>query len=602
MSDNKTNVSFEIPFQRGVLKTALTDSFFLSQLVKYFKHDKDLKNSDVFSAKEYQQIFDILSQHFEKFETIASEGALHQAFTKFSASEKENLMQALKVISASHDNDAEYYRTHLKEWVKALKMLAGFRTITEQYQKNKTAVPAVMQHVVDSIMQVNFHKQDVKTLADAKSTIKKHAENMNQAMLRTGIKELDETLNGGLPRGELAIVLGNTNVGKSMFLVSLGAQFLRQGRKVLHIALEGADGEALMRYTSNLSKVEFLKFPRATWTQADDQAIDQACNEFSDNLRIIEKKDFGYTIEELVPMVKELQKTFAFDALLLDYGGLLQTKTQTEGYRFSQAYVHRGLSALARMTNSVVITPAQATRSAQSEANKMRKKEEKFPVLRSEDLSECFEIARVAGVIVSVNATLEEMESKKLRLFLEKQRWGKKGVLFGLHTDYARCNLITGQTYDPSESVDDVDFSDGRLPGSSTGMTSSLGQENSLRKIRQLRGEYMSLKKSLEDVNLAIKSEADDQMAEFHKENKAQIARDIADIITQIRGLIPVVYPNSKALYEQTKESTKDMEKTSGAPAEALAKQKEILSHLSYMYDEKYDAFLEVAAGKANAS
>ena len=49
----------------------------------------------------------------------------------------------------------------------------------------------------------------------------------------TGIPELDKRgiLSGGLGRGELGVITAPTGVGKSHFLVNLGAEALTQGKE-----------------------------------------------------------------------------------------------------------------------------------------------------------------------------------------------------------------------------------------------------------------------------------------------------------------------------------------------------------------------------------
>jgi hypothetical protein len=58
------------------------------------------------------------------------------------------------------------------------------------------------------------------------------------------------------------------------------------------------------------------------------------------------------------------------------------------------------------------------------------------PILRSSDISEAFEIARVSGIIMSLNMTDDERREGKLRVYLEKQRHGVKGNQYGILTDF----------------------------------------------------------------------------------------------------------------------------------------------------------------------
>ena len=73
----------------------------------------------------------------------------------------------------------------------------------------------------------------------------------------TGIKHLDQkdVLNGGLGRGEIGVVVANTGVGKSHYLVSMGAEALRRGKNVVHYTFELTETAVGIRYDSNLCRI-----------------------------------------------------------------------------------------------------------------------------------------------------------------------------------------------------------------------------------------------------------------------------------------------------------------------------------------------------------
>jgi predicted ATP-dependent serine protease len=73
----------------------------------------------------------------------------------------------------------------------------------------------------------------------------------------TGIAHLDkkQILNGGLARGEIGVVVAPTGVGKSHFLVHLGAAALKVGKNVLHYTLELSETAVGIRYDSNLCNI-----------------------------------------------------------------------------------------------------------------------------------------------------------------------------------------------------------------------------------------------------------------------------------------------------------------------------------------------------------
>ena len=73
--------------------------------------------------------------------------------------------------------------------------------------------------------------------------------------ISTGWSEIDDLCKGGLGKGELGVVIAPTGAGKSMALVHLGAEALKQKKTVVHYTLELADTVVASRYDSCLTKI-----------------------------------------------------------------------------------------------------------------------------------------------------------------------------------------------------------------------------------------------------------------------------------------------------------------------------------------------------------
>ncbi len=69
----------------------------------------------------------------------------------------------------------------------------------------------------------------------------------------TGLPTLDTNMRGGLSIGELGMVIGPTGRGKSIVLVNLAAQALREGKNVVYVTFELFEHEVLLRFFQNLT-------------------------------------------------------------------------------------------------------------------------------------------------------------------------------------------------------------------------------------------------------------------------------------------------------------------------------------------------------------
>ena len=69
----------------------------------------------------------------------------------------------------------------------------------------------------------------------------------------TGIQELDDAMNGGLPKGNIALVIAGTGVGKTTFGSIMVMKSALAGNRVLHIFFEDTTAEIGRKYYSTLT-------------------------------------------------------------------------------------------------------------------------------------------------------------------------------------------------------------------------------------------------------------------------------------------------------------------------------------------------------------
>lgn len=462
---------FDIAFQNGLLKLALNDDHFCAQMVKYFGSDgdSDFRKYQIFDSEYTQQIFNIMVDCFKEANTRPSVAVIRQYISEVEEDSQEGYFKALDDILRTDIHDEKNYRDRITGWSKHVKLIRGFNKVRDVWRRDPEKAHLELQQVVEAINRVEFDKEDIVKPGDVMDLIRE-AVNSQAKVVPTGIAELDEDLLGGLPRESLITVLGGTNTGKSLFCITLGCEAIRAkdeagnslGLKVLHINLEGMRNEAILRYMANLSDINYRTLVTDSLSESERETLRETIELAKDRLLIRNMLGFGATIEELAAYCREVYKDYKFDVLIVDYGQLLETKVPTEGYRFVQARVARGLDSLSKEFRCVVITPAQATRDAQRNQNEFRRGRgnDLPPVLRSSDISESFDIARVSGVILSLNRTDKEEKEGKLRVFLEKQRHGVKGKLYGLITKYSKAKLVTGETFDPYATIMELDGDD----------------------------------------------------------------------------------------------------------------------------------------------
>lgn len=589
--------NFNTAFQRGILKIALTNDHFASQLSRYLEFDTEVKKLNIFNTPQLKIVFDCIVKSLQEYKTRPSDAHVRQYISEFAPDEQVALLQTYESILEEDTHDEDYYKAHIKAFVQQVKMAVGFWKIQNQWKRNKLETPDIMQGVVDEIRRVEFEEEDILTLGDLESVFSE-SQSMLTNLIPTGLAPLDKDLLGGLPRETLTVVLGGTNVGKSLFCISIAANGVRNNKKVLHVNLEGMRNEALMRYSSNLFEVPLRSMMKNELSPMQREKLKRV-GQYEANLRIHNMLGFGVAVEDLAAKCREIYKEFKFDILLVDYSQLLETRVRTEGARHTQAYVHRALASMAREFNCAVITPVQATRDAQKEQNqfKGKKQEDVLPILRSNDISEAFEIARVAGVIITLNRTDNEAKDGKLRVYLEKQRLDEKNKHYGVMTDYSTCRLITNDVYDPNaivntEDLFDADNTDENTKLSAMHARQEANEKEQLRKkINALIGDSYSIKSNVDNSLKIFAAEKDTMTPDAKTKLQAWLTEQETKKIAmhkEIKSLVALYYPTAtKELYDLSKQSLSEAEKSGTTPEADMKLIKEKVRHLAYLFEEK---------------
>jgi len=251
----------------------------------------------------------------------------------------------------------------------------------------------------------------------------------NRNPVPTGLHFLDKEgiLNGGLGRGEIGVITAPTGVGKSHFLVSLGAEAIRRGRNVIHYTFELTENIVGIRYDSHLCRI------------ASDQIIkekDKVIKHYED------KDDYGRLIIKEFPtgsasvitlrnhIEKLMLKSFAPSLIIIDYADIMRSTRRFDSLRHELKLIYEELRNMSMEMNIPVWTASQSNKEG-STSN----------VVGLENMSEAYGKAMVADVVVTLSRKPEEKAKGTARLFVAKNRAGKDGILFPLQIDTSQSRF-----------------------------------------------------------------------------------------------------------------------------------------------------------------
>lgn len=254
----------------------------------------------------------------------------------------------------------------------------------------------------------------------------------------TGYKYLDNIMRGGFGKGELILFIAPTSGGKSTFLVNLGVNALKEGKKVIHYTLELSENITALRYDSNIMGVPFDDFIEIEKIYKDEYGRDRKKLKIRDKVlnEMVDIKD-----KYLLPTSKLIVKKFPSrkatvstirshlfklemegirpDLIIVDYVDIMKETKEKEHHRFELQELCGELRSLGEEYRTPVITCTQTNRDGyDNEMVSLKQISESYQKASEVDLALCF------------SRTNADKVRGTARLFVAKNRNGAEGIIF----------------------------------------------------------------------------------------------------------------------------------------------------------------------------
>ena len=242
----------------------------------------------------------------------------------------------------------------------------------------------------------------------------------------TGWKGIDDISKGGLGKGELGVVVAPTGAGKSMVLVHLGAQALKEGKNVLHYTLELADTVVAGRYDSAITGVELKNLA------VFKEKIYDEIKDLKGKLIVKEYPTRSASIQTIKNHIDKLRRRdFVPDMIIVDYGDLIKPEfSKRDEKRHQLETIYEELRGLAQESECPIWTASQTNRSGLN-----------AEVITMESISEAFNKCFVADLIFTVSRTIEDKNNNQGRIFVAKNRNGPDGLVYPIFMDTSNVKI-----------------------------------------------------------------------------------------------------------------------------------------------------------------
>jgi len=429
-------------FQEKIFQSLMTDTRWATQMVEVMTHE-------YFELKYLQYLCDRFFGFYLKYKSFPTLSLL-VSIIKDELTEGDDIVLRNQVVeflsrikSSPNLGDLDYVKDKTLDFCKKQVLQKALEDSVKAIQgENYEAVLNIMKDAVSkgsgsSVGHIFFEDHEARFAK------------INRICCPTGLIHLDakDVFNGGLSRGEIGVIVAPTGVGKSHWLVAMGAEALKRGKNVVHYTFELSETAVGIRYDSNLTNI------------SSSDVVDNK----EEVLKHYEENDYGRLIIKQYPtgaasivtirnhIEKLSMKDFVPSLIIIDYADIMRSTRQYDSLRHELKLVYEELRNLAMEMNIPVWTASQANRDASNSE-----------VVGLENMSEAYGKAMVADIVVSISRKPTEKATGSGRLFVAKNRAGKDGVLFPIKIDTARSKI---EVIDDPSQMSLVDIYDSHNTG-----------------------------------------------------------------------------------------------------------------------------------------
>lgn len=254
----------------------------------------------------------------------------------------------------------------------------------------------------------------------------------------TGIGKIDETLEGGLGKGELGVIIGPTSFGKTSLTTAMASYAACHGFKVLQIVFEDRikqiQRKHLGRITNieakDLSKKEYVDYVRSTIEAFPQKDMLQQ------NLRIVKFASGEKTARQIGRFIKKLiNNGYKPDLTIIDYFECVASepdRSVTNDYE-REGKTMRYFESLAGELDMGIWIPSQGTKDSIN-----------LDLVTMDKMGGSVRKSQVAHIIMSIARTIDDIAANKATIAILKNRAGCSGkVLNNVEFNNGTCHVST---------------------------------------------------------------------------------------------------------------------------------------------------------------
>lgn len=410
-------------FQSKCIASVIIDQVFLERIF-------DILTPDYFESDANKWIVQCVMDYFLKYKSAPT---FHVFAIKMEEIKSEVLKSAIheQLKHAAHhlqSSDLTFIKEQFLEFCKNQKMK---NAIVASADYLKLGEYDQIRKVVDGALKAGAERNlGHEYLVD----VEKRMSEMCRCVVKTNWEVIDNLLDGGLAKGELAFVVAPAGSGKTWLLIKIASEAMKNGMNVAHITLELNENYVGLRYDSCFTGINFQDI-RKNLDVVKKKIDDIPGKLFIKYFPI--KTIASHAIKSHIERIQMLTGV-KVDLIVVDYADLLRPAvSERNSNSYSEAgSVYEELRAVAGELQVPIWSASQSHRASHE-----------IDIVKAEHVADSYRKIMTGDFVISLSRKTEDKTSGTARIHIIKNRFGADGITCPVYFD-ASCGDI--RVFDPN--------------------------------------------------------------------------------------------------------------------------------------------------------
>jgi replicative DNA helicase len=445
-------------YQKRLLAQFISDKKFANNII-------DIIDPNYFSDEYLRIIAAEVKGAYEEDEVVPDIGSLTFRLLNRTgnATTKQFITAQLDEIKEITLNDSNEVQNMAMKFCQQQELKKSIQQMNEIIEKGDLDDYDKCEEILKKALEVGNDKEDgIDIFFDIESVL---SEDFRKP-IPTGIDGLDEKMNGGLSKGELAVVLAPFGVGKTTFITKVANESYDNQKNVLQIFFEDSPKIIQRKHLACWTGIEINKLGEPE----SRPAVDELITRMEDNKGYLMLKKFpsdGTTI----PMIRQYVKKLVAqgkrpDVILVDYMDCVVPSKNTDASEWSgEGTIMRQFESMLSEFDMAGWTAIQGNRSSIS-----------AETVDSSMIGGAIKKGQIAHFLLSIAKTNEQKEQGRANMAILKSRFGLDGIIYDdilfdnatiqINVDPATAKTVTEK--ENNKSVEDLNRVRGLMDDLST--------------------------------------------------------------------------------------------------------------------------------------